>query len=103
MQLTQVQKLQIIVSTFVTLLLVGTVLFRALEDFTWIQAFYFSVTTMTTVGYGDLIPTNDFTRLVVAIYILLAVTLYVSLATYLGVYYLEQREKQQQKNHHHSD
>ena len=101
MQLSQTTKLQIIISTFVTMLVGGTVLFHTLEDFTWIQAFYFSVTTMTTVGYGDLVPTNDFTRLVVAVYILIAVTLYVSLATYLGVYYLEQREKKKHERENH--
>ena len=99
MQLSQKAKLQIIVSTFFVLVFGGTILFRWLEDFTWIQAFYFSVTTMTTVGYGDLVPTNDLTRLVVACYILVAVTMYVSLATYIGVYYLERQEKKRLKNH----
>ena len=65
-------------------------LFHYLEpSFTWVQAFYFTVTTMTTVGYGDLTPSNDFTRLAVALYILLAVTLYVSLITHFGSHYLQ--------------
>lgn len=70
----------------------GTALFHWLEDYTLIQSFYFSVTTMTTVGYGDVVPTNDTTRLVVSIYILIAVSLYVSLITHFGAHYLELRE-----------
>jgi voltage-gated potassium channel len=30
-----------------------------------VQAFYFSVVTMATVGYGDFVPTDDFSRLLV--------------------------------------
>ncbi|MEM0976874.1 MAG: potassium channel family protein [Pseudomonadota bacterium] len=90
-------RVQIIVSTLFLLLLGGTVLFRMLEDFTWIQAFYFTVTTMTTVGYGDLVPTRDATRLVVAVYILISVTLYVSLVTHIGLRYLEERERSVKK------
>ena len=83
-------KIRVIFTTLVLLLIGGTVLFNYLEpSFTWIQSFYFTVSTMTTVGYGDLTPSNDFTRLAVSFYILLAVTLYVSLITHFGSHYLE--------------
>ena len=97
-------KIKIIISTLATLLAIGTVAFKILEPFTWIQAFYFSVATMTTVGYGDLVPSTDFSRLIVAIYALVSITLYVSLAAFLGVWYLERREKveQQKRNHDHT-
>lgn len=83
--------IQVIISTLITLVAIGTVIFKFLEPFNWIQAFYFSVSTMTTVGYGDLVPSSDFTRLVVAFYALISVTLYVSLAAFIGLNYLEKR------------
>ncbi len=87
-------KIRVIFSTLIFLLIGGTVVFQYLEPtFTWVQAFYFTVTTMTTVGYGDLTPSNDFTRLAVSLYILLAVTLYVSLITHFGSHYLEYHSK----------
>lgn len=61
------------ISSLMSLIAVGTVLFHFLEKWTWIQSFYFSVVTLTTVGYGDLHPTNDFSRVVVAFYILIGV------------------------------
>ena len=84
-------KIRIILTTLLLLVIGGTALFHYLEDFTLIQAFYFTVTTMTTVGYGDLTPTNDVTRLAVSLYILLAVSLYISLITHFGSHFLEAR------------
>lgn len=91
-------KIRVIFTTLILLLIGGTVLFQYLEpSFTVIQAFYFTVTTMTTVGYGDLTPSNDFTRLAVSLYILLAVTLYVSLITHFGSHYLEFQSKRAER------
>ncbi|MEM9336387.1 MAG: potassium channel family protein [Patescibacteria group bacterium] len=91
-------RVKIIIATLFTLLLGGTMLFKLIEPFTWIQAFYFSVATMTTVGYGDLVPSSDTTRLVTAMYALISITLYISLATHLGEQYLERREQQVSSN-----
>lgn len=56
---------------FVAILLaVGTVFYMILEGWDIIEAFYFSVATLTTVGYGDLHPTSDVSRLFTAAYIL---------------------------------
>lgn len=92
-------RIKIIFTTLFSVLVGGTILFKHLEPYTWIQAFYFTVTTMTTVGYGDLIPSNDYTRLAVAVFILVSVTLYISLATYLGGAYLHARERKQLEKH----
>jgi len=35
---------------------VGTVGFRLLEELSWIEAFYFTVVTISTVGFGDVVP-----------------------------------------------
>jgi TRAP-type mannitol/chloroaromatic compound transport system permease small subunit len=45
-------------------LLLGTIVFHVLEGWRFLDAFYFSGTTLTTVGYGDLHPTKDVTKIV---------------------------------------
>lgn len=52
---------------------VGTVFYMIVEDWDAIEAFYFCVATLTTVGYGDLHPTNDLSRLFTAFYALFGV------------------------------
>ena len=40
------------------LVLTGTIFYWRAEDWTIVQALYFSVVTLTTIGYGDLHPTS---------------------------------------------
>ena len=48
---------------------IGTVAFRLFEDWSWVDAFYFSVVTATTVGFGDLSPSTDASKLFSVLYI----------------------------------
>lgn len=50
-------------------LLTGTVVYHLLEDWSWVDSLYFSVVTLTTVGYGDLSPTTDLSKLFTVVYL----------------------------------
>lgn len=78
----------------------GTIVFHELEDWTWIQSFYFTIVTLTTVGYGDLTPTSDDTRLFTAIFILFGVTIVVSAIGFVGNGYISRRttKKEERKS-----
>lgn len=54
-------------------LTISTFIFHKLEHWTWIEAFYYSVVTFMTVGYGDLTPSTDVSRLVASIFILFSI------------------------------
>ncbi len=56
-------------------LLSGTLFYRAVEGWSLVDAFYFSVTTLTTVGLGDLAPSTSFGKLFTAVYIFAGVGL----------------------------
>ncbi|MBT4856780.1 two pore domain potassium channel family protein [Candidatus Uhrbacteria bacterium] len=59
----------------VVMLGLGTAMFSALEGWSAIDAFYFTVSTMTTVGFGDLTVTSDLAKLLSSVYMILSVPL----------------------------
>ena len=81
------------VSTLIGMIALGTIVYKFLEGWSWIQCFYFSVSTLSTVGYGDLHPTTDGSRLFTALYILSGVAIALSALGIIGMNYIEMREK----------
>lgn len=51
-----------------TTLICGAGIFSYLEGWTFIDAFYFVTATATTVGYGDLTPTNNLSKIFTIIF-----------------------------------
>jgi voltage-gated potassium channel len=66
----------------------GTIFYWRFEDWTFIQSLYFAVVTLTTVGYGDLHPTSDGTRIFTIIYILTGLGVLVALLGALAQQYI---------------
>ena len=62
------------------LLATGTVTYHFLEDWGWVDSLYFSTVAITTVGFGDLTPTSDESKLFTVFYILTGIGL---ITTYL--------------------
>lgn len=50
------------------LLLSGMVLFRFIEDLGWLDALYFSLITLSTIGFGDITPTTELGKVVTIVY-----------------------------------
>jgi voltage-gated potassium channel len=73
------------------LLLTGTIFYWTAEDWTLIQALSFSVVTLTTVGYGDLTPTSDYSRIFTIIYIFLGLGVFVAFVTSIAHHYTRQK------------
>ncbi len=74
-------------------LAVGTVVYHLLEGWSWLNSFYFAVCTLTTVGYGDLVPTSDASRLFTALYVLAGVSIALATLSLLGSRYLRRGEQ----------
>ena len=58
-----------LVFVVILMLLIGTVFYSLEEGWSAVDAFYFSVTTLTTVGLGDLAPKTTFGKLFTVVYI----------------------------------
>ena len=64
---------------FLAVLVVGTIVFMFVENRSFIDAFYYIIVTMATVGYGDIVPATSAGKIIA---ILLIVT---GVGTFLGV------------------
>jgi hypothetical protein len=71
---------KILVASAVALVAVGTIAYRLLEDWSWVDSLYFSVVAVTTVGFGDLTPSTDSSKLFTVLYILSGISI---MTTYL--------------------
>lgn len=81
------------VSALTSLLAIGTIVYHRMEHWTWIESLYFTVATLATVGYGDLHPTTDASRLFTVFFILFGVSVGVASITVIGSQYLSKREE----------
>lgn len=57
------------------LIVIGTVVYRLLEDWSWVDSVYFSVVAVTTVGLGGFTPSTDASKLFTVVYILAGVAI----------------------------
>ncbi len=80
------------------LLISGTLFYWRFEDWTLLDSLYFSVITLTTVGYGDLAPTRAPTKVFTIVYILLGLGILVSFLSLVAGHAVEARvERRQQR------
>lgn len=64
-------------------LVIGAVFFHHAEHWKWLDAFYFCTITLTTVGYGDLVPTTDAAKLFDMFYVLAGIGIIATFANLL--------------------
>lgn len=56
-------------------LLIGTLAYSVIEDWSLVDSFYFSSVALTVVGFGDLEPSTDFSKIFTVFYIFTGVAI----------------------------
>ena len=69
------QAYRILTAAAVVLIATGTIVYHLIEDWSWVDSAYFSVVAVTTVGFGDIHPSTDASKLFTIFYILSGVAI----------------------------
>lgn len=74
---------------------VGSVFYHFVEGMRWIDSIYFSVITLTTVGYGDISPKTDFGKLFTIFYVIIGIGI---IFGFINSYYAYQQERRNSRH-----
>lgn len=61
----------------------GAIFYHLVEKLSWLNAVYFCVITLTTVGYGDITPKTDAGKIFTIFYVLTGIGIIATLANLL--------------------
>ena len=67
-QLVRHPKHQAFIVGVALLILVGVLFYASVEGWSIIDSFYFTVIALVTIGFGDLVPTSEGSRLFTSVY-----------------------------------
>jgi len=74
-----------------SLIVIGTLFYALFEGWSYVDAFYFTVMTLTTVGYGDMFPTTPLTKIFTVFYVLVGVYMIFYALTLFTRYYIDKK------------
>ncbi|WP_340818255.1 potassium channel family protein [Methanolobus sp. WCC4] len=65
----------------------GTIAYHLIEGWRWLDSLYFSVMTLTTIGYGDLVPVTDSGKIFTIIYVFMGLGILLALINATGEHF----------------
>ncbi|WP_439122517.1 potassium channel family protein [Marivita sp.] len=85
-----------IASLILTLVLIvasGTLFFRWAEGWTWLDAYFFTVVTLSTVGYGSLVPATAIGKIGTTVFIFVGLGVFAVAIQQFGLFAMRKREE----------
>jgi voltage-gated potassium channel len=73
---------RILLATAIFVLAFGTIFYRYIEHWSWIDSYYFSVVSLTTVGYGDLTPHTNAGKIFTTFYLMFGIGIITTFISY---------------------
>jgi voltage-gated potassium channel len=82
-----------ILGTLVLIIASGTVFFRYVEGWSWLDAYFFTVVTLSTVGYGSLVPATAAGKIGTTVMIFLGLSVFVVAVQQFGSFAMKKRQE----------
>ena len=70
---------RLVISWALVVLLIGTLVYHWLEGWSYLDALYFCVISLATIGYGDLTPTTPVAKMFTIIYVINGIAILLAL------------------------
>lgn len=86
-------RLLTLLGTLAGIIAVGTVFFRQVEGWSWLDSYFFTVVTLSTVGYGELVPQTAIGRIGTTVFILVGLGIFAVAVQQFGQYAMRKREE----------
>ena len=87
-------QLRIFLIVFLSLIVICSIGFMMIEGLSLKDAFYFSIVTISTVGYGDIRPTTELGKLLAILLIIFGVGTFLGAVANVAERFITKREKQ---------
>lgn len=81
------------VSFLITLIGISTVFFRYVEGWSWVDSYFFTVVTLSTVGYGNLVPQTEIGKIATTILIIAGIGAFAYAIQQFGRYFAHHEAK----------
>lgn len=85
-------RLSVLIGLLVTLIGGGTFFFRFVEGGSWIDSYFFTVVTLSTVGYGNLVPATVIGKIATTVLIITGLGVFAVAIQRFGIYAIRRRE-----------
>jgi len=71
----------------------GTVFFHHVEGWSWLDSYFFTVVTLSTVGYGELVPATAMGKIGTTVFILVGLGIFAVAIQQFGAFAVRKREE----------
>lgn len=86
-------KLLSLFATLAIIVIAGTVFFHSVEGWSWLDSYFFTVITLSTVGYGSLVPATAIGKIGTTVFIFLGLGVFAVAIQQFGVFAMRKREE----------
>lgn len=80
-------------STLALIVVGGTIFFHHVEGWTWLDSYFFTVVTLSTVGYGSLVPATALGKIGTTVFIFLGLGVFAVAIQQFGTFAMRKREE----------
>lgn len=86
-------KVHTIIISLLSIVIFGTVFFHFVEGWGWLDSYFFTVITISTVGYGKLVPVTPLGMIGTTVFIFVGLGVFVVAIQQFALFHMRKREQ----------